>query len=77
MNRIALRINGCADDWTAERAIIASAVTDQKHLHEDGFTWNLSSSTRKDVRGVFVLLKFCKILVSARFCGVCARIFVL
>ena len=26
MNKIALRINVCADDWTAERAIIASIV---------------------------------------------------
>ena len=25
------------------------------------------------LRGVLVLLMFCKILVSARFCGVCAR----
>ena len=33
------------------------------------------SSLMSQTSDVLVLLKFCKILVSARFCGVCAREF--
>ena len=64
-NSIANKV--CADDWIAERAIIASTLTDQKDLHEDGFTWNLSSLSLSNLANLIsrkLWLKELKLVLS-------------
>ena len=61
MNKIALWINVCADDWTAERAIIASNNTGWKYRKWDNLVsvfekWgNFATLYKDDSKWDFVL----------------------